>query len=121
MAPSTCRTRTAVGVSSVKKSGAEAGMIDSPRALSNVVTCELDRQVTREAVWRLHDYGLRTVRREVLQHLSEAGALIDRVRATHGRVVILPNDGEACSFGECLNGCSLTCVAVFIRANIGSA
>src|SRR5215831_15846058 len=30
----------------------------------------------------------------------------------HGRVVILPNDREACSFGENPNSCSLTFVAV---------
>ena len=50
---------------------------------------------------------------------GKADALIDRVRATHGRVIILPSDGEACSPDESLNGCSLTFVGVLVRPNIG--
>jgi hypothetical protein len=82
-----------------------------PESLEHIVTGELDREITSEAVGRLHDDGFRSVRREVLQHLSEAGALIDGVRAAHSRVVILPNDGEACSPGEGFNGRPLTFVA----------
>jgi hypothetical protein len=52
---------------------------------------------------------------------GKAGAFIDRIRAAHGRIVILPYDGEACSPGESLNGCSLRLVAVLVRPNIGSA
>jgi hypothetical protein len=83
------------------------------------LTCELDREVTRETIVRLHDDGLRAIRSQVLQHLSKACVLIDGVRATHGRVVILPNDGEARSPGESTNGCSLAFVAVLVRPDIG--
>ena len=62
--------------------------------------------------------GTRAIRSQVLQHLSKACVLIDGVRATHGRVVILPNDGEARSPGES-NGCSLAFVAVLVRPDIG--
>ena len=82
-----------MGVSSVKKSGADAGMIAMPSYLEHVVAGELHGEVTCEAIRRLHDDGLRTVRRQPLQHLPEAWTLVDTVGTAHGLVIVVSHHG----------------------------
>jgi hypothetical protein len=87
----------------------------------HVVASELDGKVTGKPIGRLHDDGLCAIRCQALQHLAKAGSLIDGIGTAHGCIVILFHDGEACSLGERLNGCSLTLIAVLVSTNTGRA
>lgn len=71
---------------------------------------ELHGEVPSEPVGGLYNYGLCAVGGETLQHLRKAWALVDAVGTAHGLVVILLHEGETCSLGERLNGCSLPAV-----------
>src|SRR6476660_4631015 len=121
MAPSTWRTRTAVGVSSVKKSGADAGMDRDAESLKHVMASELHGEVTGEPIGRLHNDGFCAVGCQPLQHLGKAGALIDGISTAHGCIVVFAHDGKPRTFGESLDGCSLTLIAVLIGTDIGRA
>jgi hypothetical protein len=61
------------------------------------------------------------IRCQALQHLAKAGSLIDGIGTAHGCIVILFHDGKPGTFGESLNGCSLTLIAVLVSTNTGRA
>jgi hypothetical protein len=78
------------------------------------VASELHGQVPSEPIGGLYNDRLCTVGGETLQHLGKAGALIDRIGTADGCIVIFAHNGEAGLFGESLDGCSLTLIAVLI-------
>jgi hypothetical protein len=52
-------------------------------------------QFVGEAVGRLRDDRLGAIQGEAVQHLREAGALVDTIDPADGLVVILSDNGEA--------------------------
>ena len=82
---------------------------------------ELHGEVASEAIWQFNDDGLCAIRCQPLQHLPKPGTRIDTISTANGLVVVLTDDGEACTFGECYDGSPLSFVAVLVGTYIGRA
>jgi hypothetical protein len=117
MAPSTWRTKTAVGVSSVKF-GCGCRNDRDAETLEHVMSGELHGEVTGETIGRLNDDRLCLVRCQATQHLGKTRALIDGIGTTHGSIVVLIYDGEPGMFGECVDGGSLPLIAILVSSGI---
>jgi hypothetical protein len=107
MAPRTWRTRTAVGVSSMKCVGADAATRGDSLRPEQVVARELHHEVASKAVRALHDDRPRAIAHQALQHLREAGTGADGVCAADCRVVKRLDDLVAGRFGVSLDGHAL--------------
>jgi len=79
----TCRTKTAVGVPSVKKSGAEAGMRSMPNPFSIWWPVNWTAQVAGKMIRALDDDRLEAIAVNPLQHGPESRALGHRIDANH--------------------------------------
>ena len=71
--PSTWHTKTAVGVSSVKKSGADAGINHDAEIVKHVVASELHGEVPSEPVGRFYNDRLCAVGGENSEAIRKAG------------------------------------------------
>ena len=61
------------------------------------MTGELHGEIAGEPIRALHDDRLGTVRRQPLEHLHKARALIDGVSTAYSCIVVLADDCEPCT------------------------
>src|SRR5262249_50049256 len=71
-----------------------------PESLKRVMASEPHGKVVSESIGRLHEDCLCSVRCQMSQHLSKAGALIDWIGTAHRRIVVLAHQGEAGTLGK---------------------
>jgi hypothetical protein len=101
----------AVGVSSVKKSGADAGIRATPSPFQVVVPGQLHGQVTSKTIGALDQDAAHAVAGDPVEHGLEAPTVGDGVGGRHRSIVEPGNDDVAVRLGECRNGCTLPLVA----------
>ncbi|SFV11875.1 hypothetical protein SAMN05192541_117164 [Bradyrhizobium arachidis] len=85
-----------------------------------IMSGELDRQISRKAIWAFDKDGPDTVAGDAVEHRCKTRSLCDRVSTADRRVVELADHLIPVRICEAFDRSALPAIAVLVGADIGS-